>query len=86
MQRAHLVFELVDQVRALPGVSVLRFAEPEGREERNGETGTRRIGDRPAMELFSDYYKLKRKTDPDPQLLALFDRLYREESTVHDET
>ena len=77
--------ELVDQVRALPGVIALRFEEPGEREERNGETGNRRIGDRPATELFSDYYKLKRKADPDPQLLALFDRLYQEESTVKDE-
>jgi exonuclease SbcD len=73
--------ELVDHVRALPEVVALRFEESEGREERNGETGNGRLGDRPATELFSDYYKLKRKTDPDPQLLALFDRLYREEST-----
>ena len=48
--------------------------------ERIGESANRRIGDRPAAELFSDYYKLKRKNDPDPQLIALFDRLYREES------
>jgi len=78
--------ELVDQVRALPGVIVLRFEEPGEKEERSGETEKRGIGDRPATELFSDYYKLKRKADPDPQLLALFDRLYQEESTAKDET
>lgn len=77
--------ELVDQVRALPGVLVLRFEDPSGKEERKGETGNRRIGDRPATELFSDYYERKRKSKPDPQLLALFDRLYREESTAKDE-
>jgi exonuclease SbcD len=72
--------ELVDQVRALPGVIALRFEEPQVGNTGNGEPEHRRVGDRPATELFSDYYKLKRKNDPDPQLLALFDRLYREES------
>jgi exonuclease SbcD len=78
--------ELVDHVRALPGIISMRFEEPEGKDERNGGTGSQRIGDRPAAELFSDYYKLKRKTEPDPQLLTLFDRLYREESTGSEET
>ena len=78
--------ELADQVRALPGVIAMRFEEKEAkRDEGNGETANRRNGDRPARELFTDYYKTKRKTDPDPQLLALFDRLYQEESTAKDE-
>lgn len=81
LQPDQRTLELVDQVRALPGVIALRFEEPQpAGEERSGEAGHRRIGDRPATELFSDYYKLKRKNEPDPQLVALFDRLYREES------
>jgi exonuclease SbcD len=81
LQPDQRTLELVDQVRALPGVIAVRFEEPQVGGERIGESGNRRIGDRPAAELFSDYYKLKRKNDPDPQLIALFDRLYREEST-----
>jgi len=86
LQPDRRTLELVDQVRALPGVIALRFEEPRAGSTGIDGSGDRRIGDRPATELFSDYYKLKRKADPDPQLLALFDRLYREESTVHDET
>jgi exonuclease SbcD len=78
--------ELVDQIRALPGVISLRFDEPQAILTGNGESEKRRIGDRAATELFSDYYKTKRKVEPDPELVALFDRLYREESTATDES
>ena len=77
--------ELVEQIRALPGVIALRFEELETRNGGNGNMGTRGNGDRPARELFTDYYRTKRKNDPDPQLLALFDKLYQEESTAKDE-
>ncbi len=79
-------FELAEQVRTLPGVIALRFEEKETESGGNGKTGIRRSGDRPATELFTEYYKTKRKADPDPQLMALFDRLYQEESTAEDET
>lgn len=74
--------ELVDKVRALPEVISLRFEEPQTTAEGNGETGKRGHSDRSASELFRDYYQKKRKADPEPQLLALFDRLYQEASTA----
>jgi len=77
--------ELVEQIRVLPGVIALRFEEVETKHGGNGNMGTRGNGDRPARELFTDYYRTKRKNDPDPQLLALFDKLYQEESTAKDE-
>src|SRR5205814_6747900 len=89
--------DLVAQVRALPGVIALRFDDSQTMPWREGDPETHRIpeaqsrhrderpGERPATELFSDYYKRKRKADPDPELLALFDRLYQEVSTAADE-
>jgi DNA repair protein SbcD/Mre11 len=77
--------ELIEHIRALPGVLALRFEELETLNGKNGHSGIGRHGDRPARELFTDYYRTKRKNDPDPQLLALFDRLYQEESTAKDE-
>ncbi len=77
--------ELVDKVRALPEVISLRFEEPQAVAEGNGETGKRGNGDRSASELFRDYYQKKRKADPEPQLLALFERLYQEAATASDE-
>lgn len=84
LQTDKRTLEMVDQVRALPGVIAVRFAEPQGAVERpsNGRIPQH---DRPATELFSDYYKAKRKTDPDPALIALFARLYQEASTAGDE-
>lgn len=79
--------DLVDRVRALPEVIALRFAETET-EKRGGRSlsdNSVSAGERPAAELFSDYYKTKRKADPQPELLALFDRLYQEVSTAADE-
>lgn len=78
--------ELVDQIRALPEVISLRFAEPQAVDEGSEETGKRGNGDRSASELFRDYYQRKKKTDPEPQLVSLFERLYQEASTVSDET
>jgi len=72
--------ELVDRVRALPGVFV-RFEEPDVKPTHNSIS----LKDRSATEIFSDYYKTKRKSDPDPQLLALLARLYQEVSTSADE-
>jgi hypothetical protein len=79
-------FELAEQVRALSGVIAMRFEEREEENEGRGERGNGRIGNKPATELFEEYYKNKHKADPDPQLMALFDRLYQEESTAKDET
>lgn len=79
--------DLVDRVRALPEVIALRFEETET-EKRGGRSlsdNSVSAGERPAAELFSDYYKTKRKADPQPELLALFDRLYQEVSTAADE-
>jgi exonuclease SbcD len=86
LQPDNRTVELVEQVRALPEVIALRFAEPQGGIGGIGESESRRTGDRPAKELFSDYYKIKRKTEPEPQLIALFERLYQEASTASDET
>ena len=76
---------LIEQIRALPGVIALRFEELEAKNGGNGSTGARDHGNRPARELFTDYYRAKRKHDPAPHLLALFDKLYQEESTRGDE-
>lgn len=77
--------DLVNKIRALPEVISLRFEEPQEESARNGETEKRGSGDRPAVELFRDYYKVKKKTEPEPQLVALFERLYQEASTASDE-
>ncbi len=76
--------ELRDRIGALPGV-VRVLEESQVTIGKTGEAGNWGTGDRPATELFSDYYKTKRKTDPDPELMALFARLYQEESTAGDE-
>lgn len=73
--------ELVDSVRALEGVVSIRFEEPDVKPTLHGPS----LHDRSATEIFGDYYKTKRNTDPDPQLVALFDRLYQEVSTATDE-
>lgn len=73
--------ELIDRVRALDGVVSIRFEEPDVRPTHHGIA----LKDRSATEIFSDYYKTKRKSDPDPQLLALLARLYQEVSTSADE-
>jgi DNA repair protein SbcD/Mre11 len=77
--------DLVNKIRALPEVISLRFEEPQEESAENGETEKRGSGDRPAVELFRDYYKVKKKTEPEPQLVALFERLYQEASTASDE-
>lgn len=77
--------ELVDRVRALPGVIALRFEEPQQIIGGNGGARTPGLGERPAAELFRDYYKTKRKAEPDPEMLALFNRLYQEISATNEE-
>lgn len=74
--------ELVDKVRALSEVISLRFEEAQDVITSSGDTDRRSHVDRPAGELFREYYKSKKKTDPEPQLLALFERLYQEASTA----
>jgi exonuclease SbcD len=73
--------ELLDRVRTLEGVVSIRFEEPDVKPTPHGIS----LKDRSATEIFSDYYKTKRKSDPDPQLLALLARLYQEVSTSADE-
>jgi exonuclease SbcD len=73
--------ELVDCVRALDGVVSIRIEEPDVKQTQYVSL----LKDRPAREIFSDYYKAKRKADPNPQLVALFDRLYQEVNTSTDE-
>jgi exonuclease SbcD len=73
--------ELVDRVRALPGVVSVRFEEPEVLSAQRVSV----LKDRSAPELFRDYYQAKRRTEPDAQLLELFTRLYQEESKATDE-
>ena len=84
MQPDKRTLELVDQVRALPGVIALRFEEEKQAwgKWKHGETGKWRP---PRPRTVHRLLQLKRKNDPDPQLLALFDRLYQEESTAKDE-
>src|SRR5256885_7284245 len=53
--------DLVDKIRALPEVLLVRFAEPqEETTSRNGKD-YRSQADRPAGELFREYYKSKKK-------------------------
>lgn len=78
--------DLVDKIRALPEVLLVRSAEPQGEATLGSERDYRSQADRPAGELFREYYKSKKKTDPEPQLMALFERLYQEASTASDET
>src|SRR5215813_2675731 len=77
--------DMVDKVRALPEVISVRFAESQEAGTTNNDKDQRSYADRPAGELFREYYKSKRKTDPGPQLMALFERLYQEASTASDE-
>jgi DNA repair protein SbcD/Mre11 len=77
--------DMVDKIRALPEVISLRFAEPQEAATTNNDKDQRSCADRPAGELFREYYKSKRRAEPDPQLLALFERLYQEASTARDE-
>jgi hypothetical protein len=62
----------------------LRFEEPQVELGENAEAGKGKNGDRSASELFRDYYQRKKKVEPEPQLVALFERLYQEASTVSD--
>ena len=76
--------ELIERIRALPGVVSVRFEDAQ-----TGETDSQTIhnpSERPAAELFTDYYKSRRQAEPEPQLVALFERLYREVGTARDES
>ena len=75
--------ELIEQIRALPGVVSLRFEETSASD--SASVAVHNPKERPAAELFSDYYKSKRGAEPEPQLVALFERLYQEVSTARDE-
>ena len=75
--------ELIEHIRALPGVVSLRFEDTQASEAESGPV--QNPSERPATELFSDYYKSRRSAEPEPQLVALFERLYREVSTARDE-
>jgi DNA repair protein SbcD/Mre11 len=76
---------LVDKIRGLPEVISLRFAEPAETATSNGDEDHANRVDRPAAELFREYYKSKRKIDPEPQLMELFARLYQEASTAQEQ-
>ena len=76
--------DLVDKIRALPEVISLRFAEPQEETTSSDGRDYRSQADRPAGELFREYYKSKKKTDPEPQLMALFERLYQEAATASE--
>ena len=76
--------ELADQIRALPHVISLRFEELAPTLE-DVASARRGPGDRPPAELFSEYYKTKRKTEPAPELIALFKRLYQEVNAGNDD-
>ena len=75
--------ELIERIRALPGVVSLRFEDAQARDAGSGAVQNPK--ERPAAELFTDYYKSKRNAEPEPQLVALFERLYQEVSTARDE-
>jgi exonuclease SbcD len=76
--------DLVNKIRALPEVISLRFEEPQNDSDGDGETEKRGVSDRSASELFRDYYQKKKKAEPEPQLIALFERLYQEASTAQE--
>lgn len=78
------IAELADQVRALPEVISLQFEEGQDVRWSEGEATLRGLGNRPAAELFSEYYKTKRKTDPEPELIDLFKRLHQEANAGND--
>ena len=75
--------ELIEQIRALPGVVSLRFEETSASD--SVSEAVHNPKERPAAELFTDYYKSKRGAEPEPPLVALFERLYQEVSTARDE-
>ncbi len=75
--------ELIERIRALPAVVSLRFEDTQTRDSVSGVVHN--PSERPAAELFRDYYKSKRNAEPEPQLVALFERLYQEVSTARDE-
>ena len=75
--------ELIERIRALPGVVSLRFEDAQARDAGSGAVQNPK--ERPAAELFTDYYKSKRNAEPEPQLVALFERLYQEVGTARDE-
>ena len=75
--------ELIEPIRVLPGVVSLRFEEASASD--SVSEAVHNPKERPAAELFSDYYKSKRGAEPEPQLVALFERLYQEVSTARDE-
>ena len=72
--------ELIEQIRALPGVVSLRFEETSASD--SVSEAVHNPKERPAAELFTDYYKSKRGAEPEPPLVALFERLYQEVSTA----
>jgi exonuclease SbcD len=76
--------ELIDKIRALPEVIALRFEDAQDATANNDDTGRRSHIDRPAGELFREYYKSKKKADPEPQLVELFERLYQEASASRE--
>ncbi len=77
--------ELVERLRALPHVITLRFADiPFALDKERGSY--RGLGERSATDLFREYYKTKRKTDPAPELVDLFARLYQEVSTDREDS
>ncbi len=75
--------ELIEQIRALPDVVSLRFEETQANDSLSETVHNPK--ERPAAELFTDYYKSKRGAEPESQLVALFERLYQEVSTARDE-
>ena len=75
--------ELIERIRVLPEVVSLRFEDTQTRGSVSG--AVHNPSERPAAELFTDYYKSKRGAEPEPQLVALFERLYQEVSTARDE-
>ena len=77
--------ELIEHIRALPGVVSLRFEERQTSDAESGSAAVQHPRDRPAAELFTEYYKTRRNAEPEPELIALFERLYREVSTASDD-
>ena len=75
--------ELIEHIRALPGVVSLRFEDTQPKDA--GSRAIQNPSERPAAELFTDYYKSRRNAEPEPQLVALFERLYQEVSATSDE-
>lgn len=76
--------ELVERIRALPHVIAVRLADlsPADGRDRPSPRGVR---ERPATDLFREYYKTKRQVDPAPDLVELFARLYQEVSSGSEE-